>query len=61
MWILVVQVAAKCLCRGTLADEDGPLSLEDIAFKTGCPLVNLLDALPTLLSIAGWRLPKQTK
>lgn len=53
VWTLLSQVGMKCPVRGTLADEDGPLSLEDIAFKTGCPLVSLLDALPTLLSI-GW-------
>lgn len=53
VWILIVQVAAKCATRGVLADEDGPLSIEDLALKTGCPIVSFLDALPTLLSI-GW-------
>lgn len=53
VWVLICQVAMKCPIRGTLADEDGPLSLDDIALKTGCPLVSLLDALPALLSI-GW-------
>lgn len=53
VWVLFCQVAMKCPTRGVLADEDGPLSLEDIALKTGCPLVSLLDALPALLSV-GW-------
>ncbi|MBI1309667.1 hypothetical protein GC176_00025 [bacterium] len=53
VWILIVQVAAKCATRGVLADEDGPLSIEDLSLKTGCPIVSFLDALPTLLSI-GW-------
>ncbi|NQV22850.1 MAG: hypothetical protein HQ518_00660 [Rhodopirellula sp.] len=53
VWTLLCQVAMKCRVRGTLADEDGPLSIEDISLKTGCPLVSLLDALPALLSI-GW-------
>lgn len=53
VWVLFCQVAMKCPVRGVLADEDGPLSLEDIALKTGCPLVSLFDALPALLSI-GW-------
>ncbi len=33
-WILIVQVASKCPERGTLADEDGPLTPADIALKT---------------------------
>lgn len=33
-WILIVQVASKCPCRGVLADSDGPLSSGDIADKT---------------------------
>ncbi|MDA0591537.1 MAG: hypothetical protein O2820_06225 [Planctomycetota bacterium] len=51
VWVLFCQVAVKCPVRGLLADEDGPLSLEDIALKTGCPIVSILDALPALLSI----------
>ena len=34
-WCLIVQVAAKCPVRGTLADGDGPLTAEDISDKTG--------------------------
>lgn len=33
-WALIVQVAAKCPVRGTLADGDGPLTALDIADKT---------------------------
>jgi hypothetical protein len=35
-WVLIVQVAAKCPVRGTLADADGPLDEADLAIKTGC-------------------------
>lgn len=34
-WCLIVQVAAKCPTRGTLADQDGPLTALDISDKTG--------------------------
>lgn len=34
-WIMILQVASKCQTRGELADEDGPLTAEDLAFKTG--------------------------
>lgn len=34
VWCLMVQVAAKCPTRGTLADADGPLTALDIADKT---------------------------
>ncbi len=34
-WCLFVQVAAKCPTRGTLADQDGPLTALDISDKTG--------------------------
>lgn len=36
-WILTLQVASKCPERGVLADEDGPLTAEVLALKTGCP------------------------
>jgi hypothetical protein len=32
---LAVEVAGKCSKRGTLADEHGPLTPDDLAFKTG--------------------------
>ena len=35
-WVILVQVASKCPKRGVLADEDGPLSSEDLELKTGC-------------------------
>jgi hypothetical protein len=34
-WIQIVAVAAKCEPRGTLKSDDGPLTAEDIALKTG--------------------------
>lgn len=34
-WVLIIAVAAKCPKRGVLATEDGPLTAEDIALKTG--------------------------
>lgn len=37
VWIVLVQVAAKCPERGVLADRDGPLDASDIADATGCP------------------------
>lgn len=37
-WVLVLQVASKCPTRGVLADDDGPLTAEDIADKTGYPV-----------------------
>ena len=36
-WLLLLQVASKCPERGVLADEDGPLTAEDLSLKTGCP------------------------
>lgn len=35
VWNMLVQVAAKCPVRGTLADQDGPLTAIDISDKTG--------------------------
>jgi hypothetical protein len=34
-WCLMVQVAAKCPVRGTLADVSGPLTAVDLSLKTG--------------------------
>jgi hypothetical protein len=54
-WVLIVQVAAKCDPRGTLADEKGPLTAEDIALKTGAPEALLQEALDVLSSDRiGW-------
>jgi len=36
-WNLILQVASKMPVRGVLADEDGPLSADDIADKVGAP------------------------
>jgi hypothetical protein len=36
-WVLILQVASKQETRGLLADEDGPLTAEDLADKTGFP------------------------
>ncbi len=49
-WCLIVQIAAKCPCRGVLADSDGPLSAEDIEDKTGCPASLLSEAIEVLCS-----------
>lgn len=54
-WVLIVQVAAKCPTRGVLADEDGPLTAEDLAIKTGAPMALFDKALGVLSSTKiGW-------
>lgn len=54
-WVLIVEVAAKCKVRGVLADERGPLTSEELAFKTGCPQQNFDRALEILTSErVGW-------
>lgn len=54
-WILIVQIAAKCPTRGVLADPDGPLTTEDLAIKTGCPIEFFEHALKVLTDKAiGW-------
>lgn len=35
-WILLLQLASKMPKRGILRDEDGDLTFEDMALKTGC-------------------------
>lgn len=52
-WVLSVQVAAKCPERGVLADEDGPLSPEDMHDKTGYPAATFAEGWPELVKI-GW-------
>jgi hypothetical protein len=56
-WILMVQVAAKCKVRGVLADENGPLTADDLFIKTGCP-AKVFDKAIQLLSSrqVGWLL-----
>jgi hypothetical protein len=49
-WCLIVQVAAKCPIRGTLADTDGPLSAIDIADKTGLDERSVQAAIDVCLS-----------
>lgn len=54
-WILIVQVAAKCPSRGILADDDGPLTVEDLFIKTGCPSTLFEEAFEVLSSKPiGW-------
>lgn len=54
-WVLIVQVAAKSTPRGVLRDEDGPLTAEDIAIKTGAPATVIQEALDALSSARiGW-------
>ena len=52
---LIIQVASKCPKRGILADEDGPLSPEDISDKTGAPAEIIQKALDVCCEPAiGW-------
>lgn len=44
-WNVIVQVASKCLVRGTLADHDGPYSAFEISDKTGVDAGLIEDAL----------------
>lgn len=54
-WVLIVQVAAKCPKRGVLADADGPLTVSDLAIKTGCRPEAFDKALKVLTSREiGW-------
>jgi hypothetical protein len=52
-WLLIVQVASKCPQRGLLADQDGPLEVQDLAIKTDFPAKAFAAAIPHLLEI-GW-------
>lgn len=51
-WVLILAVAAKCPTRGTLADEDGPLSADDIADMTGATADVIKNAMEVLTSDA---------
>lgn len=54
-WILIVQVASRCPVRGVLADDDGPLSAQDLADKTDCPETVFFEALQVLSQPSiGW-------
>ena len=52
-WVLLLQVASKCPQRGVLADQDGPLTPDDLFIKTDCPASCFTAAIPKLLEI-GW-------
>lgn len=49
-WVLMVQIAAKCPEKGVLADQDGPLTVEDIELKCACPARVLREAIEVLSS-----------
>lgn len=51
-WCLIIQVAAKCPVRGTLADGDGPLTALDIGDKTDLSTEAVQQALTVFSSIA---------
>ncbi len=54
-WVLIVQIAAKCIPRGQLIDEGEPLTAEDLAIKTGAPESVFIRALEVLSSERiGW-------
>lgn len=53
-WILILQIASKCAERGILADEDGPLTSEDMALKTGAPK-EIFDGALSVLSSKDFR------
>ena len=56
VWCLLVKVASRQPERGTLADEDGPLTIADIAAQTGCPESDLKHGIEVLTKY-GWLLP----
>lgn len=49
-WILICAVAGKCPVRGVLADEDGPLTIDDLEDKTGLPAEQFQQAIEVLES-----------
>ena len=54
-WVLIVQVASKMPERGLLADDDGPLTAEDLALKTGFPEAIFQTAFTVLIEPKiGW-------
>lgn len=48
-WHLILQIASKMPVRGTLKDEDGDLTPEDMAVMTGFPEKIFKDALSVLI------------
>lgn len=60
-WVIILQVAAKCTVRGTLADDEGPLTPEDLCLKTGCPQSVIEQALQVVSSKQiGWLLAEES-
>lgn len=54
-WSLIIQIASKMPERGVLADEDGPLTAEDMSDATGFPLEVFVIALKVCSSKEiGW-------
>ena len=54
-WYLMLELASKMPKRGILADDDGPLTPEDMALKTGFPVDCFRDAITSLISPQiGW-------
>jgi len=54
-WVILLSIAAKCPRRGVLADDSGPLSVEDLSLKTDFPQETLSLAIDTLSSPEiGW-------
>lgn len=54
---LAVQVASKTPERGVLADEDGPMTPEDLSFKTGLPaeaFARMFDVMSNPQFKIGW-------
>lgn len=55
IWILLVAIAGKCIARGVLADEDGPLTEDDLALKMCRDVEAVTKALEILTSEKiGW-------
>lgn len=54
-WVLILQVASRVPERGILEDEDGPLTVEDLSFKTGLKSSSFQKALKALSDKSiGW-------
>ncbi len=49
-FVLMVEVAAKLPVRGILSDDDGPLTLDDLADKTGARIESFGKAIQVLTS-----------
>jgi len=49
-WVLILQIASKMPERGVLADEDGDITTEDMAFMTGFPQKIFDEAISALIN-----------